>query len=266
MRIIRKIIEAFFSIFGYNITIKKAMKGIHCILFNIRMTMDDVFEHLIQQGFNPATVIDVGAAFGTDALYINFPGSKHILVEPLKEYEKYLKEICSRYNAEYILAAAASNAGKAEIGVSEDLEGSSLLITDDENIKKREVPLITIDNICKERNVKGPILLKIDVQGFELQVLEGSKSILEDTEVIILEVSFFRFSKGFPDLYDVLCHMKELGFIIYEIFGGHNRPLDGARAQADVVFVKENGRFRKSHSWATPEQIKEYHNSIKKSE
>jgi hypothetical protein len=41
--------------------------------------------------------------------------------------------------------------------------------------------------------------------------------------------------------------MKDRGFVAYDLFGAHTRPLDGALAQVDIVFVKERGRFRQSH-------------------
>ena len=44
--------------------------------------------------------------------------------------------------------------------------------------------------------------------------------------------------------------MKDVGYVVYDIIGGINRPLDLALGQKDLVFVKENGVFRKSHGWA----------------
>ena len=59
-------------------------------------------------------------------------------------------------------------------------------------------------------------------------------------------------------------YMKKRGFVAYDVFGGHNRPLDRARAMVDIVFVKENGRFRTSCAWASPEQQAEWHDLTKK--
>jgi hypothetical protein len=43
--------------------------------------------------------------------------------------------------------------------------------------------------------------------------------------------------------------MKDHGFVAYDIHLALNRPLDGALAQIDIVFVKEYGPFRRDHSW-----------------
>ena len=65
----------------------------------------------------------------------------------------------------------------------------------------------------------------------------------------------------FPDSYhllieplDVVAYMKNLGFVVYDIFGEDYRPLDGALGQIDIAFVKENGIFRTDHAYATAEQ------------
>ena len=143
-----------------------------------------------------------------------------------------------------------------EIGISDNLIASSLLRSYGNT---RKIPVVTLDNVCKERHLKGPYVVKADVQGAELHVLDGAKNLLKDTELVILEVSFFSVTAAHPDFYDVIDYMMKRGFVVYEIFGGHNRPLDGARAQADIAFVKKNGRFRASHAWGTREQISEFH-------
>jgi FkbM family methyltransferase len=216
-----------------------------------RESMADVLDLVVSLGFTPVTVIDVGVASGTFALYTRFPKAKHLLIEPIKEFEEHLRAICGQYNAEYVLAAASSNVGTIEIGIGDDLTGSSILRPGGE---RRSVPVVTLDNLCRERGLSGPYVVKADVQGAELLVLDGAVKTLQHTELVLLEVSFFKFGDRFPDFYEVIDYMKKRNFVVYEIFGGHNRPLDGAKAQAIVAFVKEDGIFKTSNVWATPEQ------------
>jgi FkbM family methyltransferase len=231
----------------------------------LRTSMKQVLDHFAALGFSPATVLDVGVAYGTPALYSTFRHAHHVLIEPLVEFEDSMKDICGRYDAEYVLGAASAKPGKLKIAIASDLVGSSLLAAEGgENVVWREVPAVTLDGICQERGLKGPYVVKVDVQGAELHVLDGAKTVLEDTEAVILEVSFFQFDGSFPEFYEVIRYMKERGFVAYDIFGGHNRPLDGARAQADVAFVKEDGRFRASHAWATSEQRAEFYSLTKR--
>jgi len=136
-----------------------------------------------------------------------------------------------------------------------DLHGSTLFEETDGKTfdgTPREIPVTTLNNLAKvnEWEKFKRILLKVDVQGFELEVLKGADEILSNVDVIILEVSFFHFLKNASDFYDMIFYMKNLGYIVYDIVGGINRPLDLALGQKDLVFVKENGLFRKSQGWA----------------
>lgn len=83
-----------------------------------------------------------------------------------------------------------------------------------------------------------------------MDALDGAQKALADTEVIVLEVSLFQFMKNAPEFYDVVAYMKKCGFVAYDIIHGWNRPLDNALGQVDIFFVKEQGMFRKSHSYA----------------
>src|SRR5262249_26914553 len=62
--------------------------------------------HVASLGFQPATVIDVGAAEGTPPLYVVFPKAFHGLVEPLRDFEPQLKELTDRLGGTYRIAAA----------------------------------------------------------------------------------------------------------------------------------------------------------------
>jgi FkbM family methyltransferase len=245
-------VKEVFNTLGFEIH-RKRPKGAN----SVRTTLAQVLDHISSLGFKPQTVIDVGVAYGTFELYEKFPDATHLLIEPLEEYEGALKDISQKYKAEYVLAAASDEPGTIVINVHPELSGSSMLKeTEGSHVDgiPREVPAVTIDNLCNDKNLRGPYLIKVDVQGGELKVLDGAKSALEDTELVILEVSLFQFYVNGPQFYDVVSYMKDHGFVVYDIFGGHTRPLDGALAQVDMAFVKEDGPFRKHHCYATREQ------------
>ena len=208
-------------------------------------------------GFKPHTVIDVGVANATPDLYGVFPEASLLLIEPLVEFEPFLKKICSTYNAQYVLAAAGEAPGSAVLHVHPDKVGSSLLHeVEGPSVDgvPRSVRVVAIDQLCVEKNLKAPYLLKADVQGAELQVLSGATRTLQETEVVILEVSLLAAMIGGPELFDVVCRMKDLGFVAYDLFGLHYRPLDDALCQVDIIFVPQHSALRKSRAYATPEQ------------
>jgi FkbM family methyltransferase len=223
-----------------------------------RASMRGALRQISGLGFRPLTIVDVGVAYQTAELYEEFPESSILLIEPLAEFEGCLRQICAEYKAQYVLAAAGAASGTATFNVHADqLDGSSLLKEVEGAAVDgvpRQVPVVTIDEVCAEKNAKGPYLVKLDVQGAELQVLAGAERTLRETEVVILEVTLFGTIIGGAQLWDVVAKMKEYGFVAYDIFGFLYRPLDNALAQADMIFVRENGRFRASHVFATPQQ------------
>lgn len=245
-RLLKKVARGLLDRAGFAIVRKNEMKD-----------MSSVLHHVRDLGFQPKTVIDVGVAYGTQDLYEAFSDSTHLLVEPLVEWEPVLKDICRKHNASYVLAAAGDSPGAVEINLHSFLSSSSICKESDGSLvdgTARQVPVVTIDDLCAEKQLQRPYLIKIDTQGYELKVLDGSKKVLEDTEFVVLEVALFEFFLGGPQFYDVVKYMKEHGFVAYDIFGGHNRPIDGALCQLDMAFVKENGQFRQHHNYATSEQ------------
>jgi FkbM family methyltransferase len=223
----------------------------------VRRDPAEVLDHVRRLGFEPATVVDVGVAYGTPELYEAFPRARFLLVEPLEEYSEALGLIADRVRADVVQAAAGPEPGTISINVHRAPALSSTLghwkgqPTDGSG---REVPVVRIDDLVAERGLAGPFLVKVDAEGAELNVLRGATETLESTDLVLLEVSLFEFLPGAAQLHEVMAFMKEKGFVAYDLYGGHLRPVDGALAMMNVAFVKEEGPFRRTHAYATEEQ------------
>ena len=246
---INKMIARMLGIMGYEVKIA-----------NGPCTQKYVLRQAHDMGFMPATVIDVGAAHGEFSLNCAkvFPDAEYLLIDPLEEYRPFIETARKNIGrSHHCTAAAASHEGDITLNVHPDLVGSSLFLEkEDTNVNgvPRTVKAVTLDRIVRERGLKPPYLVKVDVQGSELEVLEGAKEIVADFGLVILETSFYEFFKGGPQMHDVVAYMKSNGFMVYDIFGLSHRPLDGALAQANFVFVKEDGPLRANHHYATPDQ------------
>lgn len=225
---------------------------------NPRATMYQCLSRAATNGLSPATILDVGAARGTDPLYELFPGARFILIEPLQEFAGELDRIVKGLgNAEYIIGAATSRRGSITINVHPDLVGTSIYKEgedSDVNGVERVVPTLTLDEICSEKGTPPPYLIKVDTQGSEIEVLKGARNILPLAEFVILEVSLFEFYKGAPLIGDCIEFMLKNGFAAYDVFDLQYRKLDGAMSQVDIAFVKDKGLFREHHFYANREQ------------
>jgi hypothetical protein len=101
--------------------------------------------------------------------------------------------------------------------------------------------LRTLNSLLSE--VAPPGLLKIDAQGYELEILRGALQLLPAFEAVLVEIAIIEINKGAPLLHDVVAFMKMLGFFAYDILETHRRPLDGALNQVDIIFIREQSRL-----------------------
>ena len=217
-----------------------------------RTSLDQFCHHVKSLGFYPKSVIDVGVADGTIELHTNFPDAKFLLVEPIEEFWPSLDWLSTHYGAQVALVAAGAKDGPATIlhgDTTGKMHGATLAAMDDPKERARnharEIPLRRVDGLARDYGLMGPILLKIDAQGVELDVVSGAEGILPLIDIIIMEVTFFSFNRRQPLVDEVMNFMLARGFFPYDLFGGYNRPLDGALAQVDVAFVKRDGLFRR---------------------
>ncbi len=207
--------------------------------FTHRRSLAGAMEHIKKLGFAPRTVIDVGAATGTFDLYRAFPGAGFLLVEPLEEHRPALEKVVAGLkDARCVIAAAAAAPGEITIHVHPDLIGSSLYLEDEQsgvNGVPRTIPAVTLDGACADYGLRGPYLLKIDVQGAELDVLAGAAQVLQETEVVVLETSLFEVFQGGPQIADVIAWMRTNGFVVYDILETRYRLWSGGWVRPNVV-------------------------------
>lgn len=243
---------------------KIARRGLRAFGFEVRRvsplkwrTLGDALQHAKGLGFAPDIIFDVGAADGTPELIISFPSVRTILIEPLEEFKSALQYLANTSsNIQYILAAAGERSGTALIHVHPDLYGSSIYLeqeADEVNGLERQVPMVTLDELWIQNHFDGTCLLKLDVQGAELDVLSGAASVLEHTEYIIIEATLFQIYDNQITFFDLIQSMNKYGFVPYEFIEPKYRLLDNAMHQIDVVFVRNNSLFRQDHTYASPE-------------
>lgn len=203
-------------------------------------------------GFHPGTICDVGASDGSWSRQLRdiFPGARYFCVDPLIENRASLDQLCAEFsNVSYWQGCLGSKTGKAILNV--DGAGTSVFRGHTGNPYgiQREVGLETLDALIRSGVCPEPDLLKLDVQGYELEVLKGATNALRKIQAVIAEVSFFPFQTGMPLFHVVTGHLAEHGFLAYDVLGLCLRPLDGALAQADLLFLQEAHPLRRSNKW-----------------
>lgn len=210
------------------------------------------------QHYEIDTVIDVGSNVGQYGIALRKGGyrGKIVSFEPLRTAYQKLQENSAKYgNWDAFNYGVGANLGRLTINVSENLESSSFLkvtalstaaAPESGFSANEEVEVVTLDQFFRDHPYNGrKLYLKLDVQGFELEVLKGAKSVLSHVAAIQIEMSFVRLYESGPLFTDILAYMDELGFEVYSILPDFRDPTSGRMLQADGIFIpkrqKQNG-------------------------
>jgi FkbM family methyltransferase len=202
-------------------------------------------------GVEPATIFDIGVAYGTPELYAEFADRKYFLVDPLPHSLPYMRMWAKKLDASIYNIALGEMMGELEIIVQEDIGGSTLYreVGAASTIGRVAVPIRRFDSVFQPADLAPPCLVKIDVQGAELAVLRGMGTLIQNVDLFIVEVSSIVTLEGAAHMFETTDYMRQNGFTIYDICGLGRRPLDNAMAQLDLVFCKNDSRLLKDRRW-----------------
>jgi FkbM family methyltransferase len=209
-------------------------------LYNFAPNMEMGLRTIASRGLRPDTIIDVGAFegdWGRMARRI-WPSSKIEMFEPNSEKDKIVSSTAQQLNARLHSNLLGAEDGKfVTFYVMES--GSSIMAECSPLKRSSEKRLLTrLDTVLPE--VAGRAFLKLDAQGYELEIIRGASKILQSIDAVLLEVAIIEINEGAPLLHDVTAFMKQLGFLAYEILEIHRRPLDLALNQVDILFLRED--------------------------
>lgn len=201
------------------------------------------------QGRHVATVIDVGANKGQFSLLAleAFPGCRIHAFEPLAQPgARYRQVLGHRADVTLHEVAIAADAGEATIYVSGREDSSSLLpITERQATsfpgtalkETRTIVKRPLDAVLTAADLVAPVLLKIDVQGFELEVLKGSRALLPLVDLVYVECSFVELYAGQALAPEIQAFLEVAGLTLA---ASHNAQhgADGTLLQEDRLFAR----------------------------
>jgi FkbM family methyltransferase len=212
--------------------------------------------HIAARGFRPRHILDVGANKGEWSREVKrtFTDATFTLIEPQAEMRPFLDQFCAETpGARWLNAGAGACMGEAKLTLFPDTVSTTFAITEDQarqiGLPQRTVPLLTLDHVCTEIIRAVPELVKLDVEGFEYEVLKGSASLLGRTEVFLLELCFFEPRTNPKSFHEMVAIMADFGYRPYDFTMFMPRPRDGALGLCELAFARDHGLLRAYRGW-----------------
>jgi FkbM family methyltransferase len=196
------------------------------------------------------TIIDIGANKGQFSLAArkNIPDSEIFAFEPLKKPGNIFRLLFSKDKHTHLFNIAIGAKKKESImNVSRSDDSSSLLEISDlqndlfPNTYKDGSELIhedTLESTMQDYVINSPSLLKIDVQGYELEVLKGCMSYMSKFDSVYCECSYMPLYKGQPLATEIISYMESCGFVLDGIYNTAFTKY-GKAIQSDILFKKK---------------------------
>ena len=152
-----------------------------------------------------------------------FPNKIIHSFEPLADSLKIQKKFFNyKKNIFFYNFALGSHSSIREFFITKRMDSSSFFKIDTEKIKndiykiqnQKNIQIKTLDEIIIDQEFFKPILIKIDVQGFELEVLKGAEKILEKTNYLLIEVSEKEIYQNQPLMGEIITFLEDRNFQI----------------------------------------------------
>lgn len=208
-------------------------------------------------GFSPRVIFDGGANTGnwTKAVSRLFPEAEYILIEPVPDVSEKIKINLKDLKINYRIIKKALGSSKGEVDLNiwdnsgPDLQSSSVCgHISGEPTRKIKAEMTSLDLISEDTGL-NPDLIKIDLQGYELEALNGSKKLLQNTELFIIEFGCLEAYLNRTSVRCLIDLMYDNDYTLYDIVDLNYRPYDNALTGGDFFFIKNSSKLRSYKGW-----------------
>jgi FkbM family methyltransferase len=197
----------------------------------------------IRKYFEPKSVLDIGANVGQFYNEIKniFPNSYYYLIEGSESCEVVLKTL----NVDYSICLLSDTEKEVNFYIRKNeprCTGNSIYrentsFYDDDQIIIEKKQTKTLSNLLNNQTFD---LIKIDVQGSEIDIINGGLDVIKKAKGILMEISLVEYNQNAPTKEFVYDYMDKLGFTPIEHIGNINHPLTYELIQQDILFLNKN--------------------------
>ncbi len=198
---------------------------------------------------NITTVLDIGANNGefSKEIFTHLPNAEVYAFEPLSDcFATMQKALEHNPHFHALNTALGDTTGQTTIQRSSFHPSSSLrtmaalhktLYPKTAGAKTETIEIARLDDIAKNIQLNGSLMIKLDVQGFEDKVIAGGTETFKKASLILIETSFVELYEGQPLFGDIHDQLRSLGFSYYGAATEHRNPKTGELLYQDSIFV-----------------------------
>jgi FkbM family methyltransferase len=214
---------------------------------------ESVLDDLTRRRFDPRVIIDAGANVGdwTRLARAVFPRADCHMVEPQPECRAVLTDLARRDPRVHLHPFALTRPGVAQVRMTgAGTTGAS--ISAEAGAGALVVAATSFDQLFGGLLTRAARpLVKLDIEGHELDALSGAALSLASIEVIITEVRFYDIGRsGHPVFLEVLKFLDARGFELFDFVSLGSRRRDGRLRVGDAVLVRSDSELVNDVAWA----------------
>jgi len=199
--------------------------------------------HVASLGFQPSVIHDIGSATGQwarEAVTV-WPNAKIFGFEPNASQRPAL-EATRRDVPNFDYRQCFLGPRHDVVKYNDRGTGTTLLTTDPTSDSEAE--MLVLDELIGDGSIPPPDLIKIDVQGFELEVLRGGEEAMRHAQGLLMEVNFWDSRPGIATFDQVLDFCRDRGFMLFDFLGILRRPYDDLLWQMDALLLRHDHPLR----------------------